>query len=65
MQALVAAKGQADPKGWQAFQAAVSGLKLRRSRVLREAEEAGVALEAALKREREAGLVDEYESGEI
>ncbi|GAB4822001.1 hypothetical protein N2152v2_009047 [Parachlorella kessleri] len=62
MQALMAAKSQRDPKGWQQFQAAVSGLKLTRSRLLREAEEVAAALEAARKREREAGREDEYDT---
>lgn len=62
--AAIAAKGHADARGWQQFQAAVSGLKLTRSRALREAEEVSAALEAALKAEREAGRVDEYDAGE-
>ncbi len=64
MQALVAAKSQQDAAGWQQFQAGVSGLKLRRSRLVGEAQEVEAALEEARRREREAGRVDEYDAGE-
>lgn len=64
LQALVAAKGAADAKGWQDFQARVSGLKLTRSRALREAEEVAAALEQAQRREATAGEVDEYDAGD-
>ena len=47
MTALLAAKQRAEPGGWQAFEREMSSLKLRRTRVSKEARDALAALVAA------------------
>ena len=59
--ALMQAKERSDPQGWLAFQTQVSSLKLQRSRLEREAEDVQAVLDAARRRERQAGEFDAYE----